>query len=113
MTANIILTEISTGTKDEVIVENIENKRCFEYKDNQGDLCEICVYEEGLCLFKQSEDHLLELHLRDNTYAKITTAEGDIKLDAKVVDFIQNDDILVVRYIIGDEEREIKIIYRS
>lgn len=113
MTVDIILTEISSGNKDEVLVQNIDNKHSFIYADNNDDICEINIFERGLCLNKKSKEYLLELNLNGENYAKITTAEGEIKLDAKVVDFIQNDDILVVRYIIGDEMREIRLIYRS
>lgn len=113
MTVEIVLTDLSTGEVDKANAVDIDDKRCFQYTDNAGNLCEICIYEEGLCLFKQTDDYLLELHLRCNYYAKITSQEGEIKLDAKVVDFLEKDDILVMRYVIDDIEREIKIIYRS
>ena len=104
---------MQTGQCDEVLVEKPQSKRCFSYIDNEKCNCEMCIYDEGICFFRESEDHLLELNLRKNKYAKITSQEGEIKLDAKVVDFIQNDDILVMRYIIEDQEREIRVIYRS
>ena len=113
MTISVILTDFSNNLADEVIIENPESKRCFSYTDNQKCNCEMCIYDGSLCFFRETEDYLLELNLNENNYAKIVSQEGEIKLDVKVVDFIQNDDILVVRYIVSDEEREIKVLYRS
>lgn len=112
MTLSITLSD-NNGYKDTVIVNDVSNKCCFNYIDNEKNNCELCIYDKGLCLFKECEDHMLELHLHKHNYAKITTAEGVIKLDAKVVDFLVNDDILVMRYIIDDVERKIEINYRS
>lgn len=112
MTLSITLTD-NDGYKDTVVVEDVDNKNCFSYVDNENNNCELCVYDSGLCLFKECEDHLLELHLHNSNYAKITTKEGVIKLDAKVVDFLANDDIVVMRYIIEDVERQIEVLYRS
>lgn len=113
MFATIILTNITTGYVEENKALNIENRHCFQYIDKENNLCEMCTYDNGICFFKQYNDHLLELHLREHNYAKLTTEEGEIKIDVKVVDFNENNDILVMRYVIDEEEREIRIIYRS
>lgn len=111
MTVAVVLNNLSDGYSEEVIIENVENRTCFSYTDNDKNNCEMCVYDDGICFFKESDDHILELHLRDNYYAKITTVEGILKFDAKVVDFNVNNDILVMRYIVNDEERIIEIRY--
>lgn len=111
MDATICLRNPSDDYIDEVLVKNIENKNCFSYVDNNNDACEMIVFEDGICFFKQSEDHLLELNLRGNNYAKITTEEGNLKFDVKVVDFKSNNDILVMHYIVNDEARIIEIKY--
>ena len=111
MTVAVVLNNLSDGYSEEVIIENVENRTCFSYTDNDKNNCEMCVYDDGICFFKESDDHILELHLRGNYYAKITTVEGILKFDAKVVDFNVNNDILVMRYIVNDEERIIEIRY--
>ena len=111
MTALITLTNPLDNHKDEVIVEDIEDKRCFTYVDNEGAICEMCIYDEGICLFRQQNDYQLELHLDGNNYAKITTTEGSVNFDLKVVDFSVNSDILVMHYIVNDEARIIEIKY--
>ena len=62
-------------------------------------------------MFRQTNDYLIELHLLDKQYAKITSAEGIIKFDIKVLDFKINSDILIMIYLIEDEERIIEIEY--
>lgn len=113
VTAEIVLNNINTGEIDTVIAQDIENSKCFSYIDNQANNCEMCIYEDGLCLFKQTDDYLLELNLTNKSYAKITSKEGEFKFDIKIIDFHVNNDILVMRYKIDDEEREIKVIFRS
>ncbi|MBR0418244.1 MAG: hypothetical protein IJI66_03655 [Erysipelotrichaceae bacterium] len=111
MNAEVSLSNPSAGYRDVVLVENILDKNCFSYVDNEDSLCEMCIYEDGLCFFRQCEDHLLELHLKSNYYAKITTAEGICKLNVKLVDFELNSDILVLHYLVEGEERIIQIKY--
>ena len=111
MKVSVTLTDLSSKSEDKVIIDDVEDRNCFTYVDNQLCNCEFCIYEEGLCFFRQAEDHLLELHLRDENYAKIITEEGILKFDVKTVDFNLNGDILVMRYIVNDEEKIITIKY--
>lgn len=113
MSVTVTLSDPSGSLKDTVIINEIESRNCFTYVDNQRCNCEMCIYEDGLCFFRQAEDHLLELHLRDENYAKITTEEGILRFDVKVIDFYINGDILVMRYIVNDEEKIITIIYQE
>ena len=96
---------------EETAVCDITDRSCFSYTDKEGVQCEICVYDEGICMFRQTNDYLIELHLLDKQYAKITSAEGIIKFDIKVLDFKINSDILIMIYLIEDEERIIEIEY--
>ena len=111
MTVTVSLHNTEDNFFDQVLVEDIENKDCFTYVDNDLNNCEMCIYDDGICFFKQAKDYLLELHLKDMGYCKISSEEGILKFDAKVVDFKCNSDILVMRYIVNDEERIIEIKY--
>ena len=111
MTAVVTLKDLTHGSTDEVIVEDIADRRCFTYTDNDSCICELCIYDDGLCLFRQCEDHLLELHLKDDCYAEVTTEEGIVRFPVKTVDFKFNGDILVMRYIINDEAKTIEVRY--
>ena len=103
MNAKVSLSNPADDYFDEVLVENIADRNCFSYTDNDGFLCEMCVYE--------GDDHMLELHLKTDYYAKITALEGVCKIDVTVVDFKYHSDILEMHYLINDEERLIKINY--
>ncbi len=111
MNALVTLKVPSQDHKEETIVSNIINRSCFSYTDRQDVQCEICIYDDGLCIFRQTNEYLIELHLIGNSYAKITSAEGIVKFDIKVVDFRINSDILIMIYLIDDEERIIEIKY--
>jgi len=111
MNALVSLHILSDETIDEVLVKNIENKYCFSYLDNNDVQCEICVYDDGLCLFRQTNDYLMELHLKSSNYAKITSSEGIIKIDVIVLDFSIKGDILKMHYLVNDEERMLQIKY--
>ena len=111
MVASIVLEKPDDNYRLESYAYNITDKNCFTYIDEEQMNCEICVYDDGICLFRQSEDYMVELHLTGDKYAKVYTDEGFIKFDAKVVDFENNSDILIMRYILNDEERTITIKY--
>lgn len=113
MTISIILTDLSSGFVDKVDIDNVENRHRFSYIDNQDGKCQISIFDDGICLLKKAKDYELKLNLRSDCFAQIKTVEGVIKLDAKVVDFNENNGILVMRYLIDEIGREIKIIYRS
>ena len=111
MNARVSLRTLSQDYYEETEVNDIEDRNCFNYTDRQGTQCEICVYEQGLCLFRHTNEYLIELHLLDKQYAKITSAEGIVRFDVKVLDFRSNSDILIMHYLIDDEERIIEIKY--
>ena len=113
MIVDVILTDYSTNFVDKVEGIRINNKDLFEYIDNEDGLCQMKVLDDGLDFIRKCKDHYLHLSLNKDSYAIIGTAEGEIKIDTKIVDFSIKNDILVMRYIIDDVEREIKIIYRS
>ena len=110
---SVVLTDLSTKTEEIEEIQSITDKCDFSYIDKYGSNVHIHIYKDGLCIDKKGKDYSLELHSYGDCYAKIETLEGIIKLDAKVVDFFTKDDILVMRYVIDETEREIKIIYRS
>lgn len=111
MEISVSLKNLNENSIDTVIVKDYEDKSCFTYVDNDGYNCEMCIYNDGICFFRQTDDYLLELHLKKDAYAKITSTEGILKLDVKNVDFYQNGDILVVHYQVDDEDRQIEIKY--
>jgi len=111
MNAEVSLSDPSRRYNDTCFVENLEERNCFSYIDNDGNPCRMNVYDDGICLLRKCPDHLLELHLREEGYALITTEEGSCKINVKMVDMVANGDILVLHYLVEDDERIIKIKY--
>ena len=111
MEISVTLKNLNENIEDIVIVKDYEDKNCFTYVDNDGYNCEMCIYNDGICFFRECDDHLLELHLKKDAYAKITSVEGILKLDIKNVDFYRNGDILVVHYQVDEQDRQIEIKY--
>lgn len=113
MDVHIILSNLSIDSTDESIAKNIENRDDFSYVDGHLNHCRVIILDKGLILFEKACNHSLELKLGYENCAKIITNEGVIEISLKIVDFMKNDDILVMRYQIEDETYELKIIYRS
>ena len=111
MTALITLDSPNDNYHQESYAYDLTDKNCFTYLDDENMNCEICVYDDGICLFRQGKDYLLELQLAKKKYAKVYTDEGFLKFDAKVVDFKKSSDILLMRYVLNEQERTITIKY--
>lgn len=99
------------GDMDKIQIEEIENRDHFSYIDYQNCSCEITIQEKQFHLKRIASDHQMNLYLGESSYAQIETEEGKIYFETKTVDFNFNSDILVIRYIINDEERVIEIKY--
>ena len=109
--AKVSLDNPSQSYFDEVEIRNISDRNHFSYLDNDKVPCEMHIFDDGLSFLRKTEDHVLQLNLRDEKFALVSSEEGNIKIDIKVVDFQINSDILVMRYLIDDEERTIRIQY--
>lgn len=109
----IVLIDLSNNTRLDSSACDVVDRNHFNYVDKDGLYCKVDIYETGICLFRKGDNYSLNLDLNEGRFAEISTAEGVLKLNAKVVDFSENNDILVMRYIIEGNEREIRIIYRS
>lgn len=113
MIVEVTLKDKSTNEINKNIVRDVENKNSFSYADSKQISCKIDVFSDGIILSRKANDYEIELNLRKNSYTRVITSEGELKIDTKVVDFIQNDDNIVVHYLIGEEDKEITINYRS
>lgn len=114
MKAEVILTDLSNNEINRAFIDGFDNKDNLEYEDGNGNKCKLSIFDDGLVLNEICDDHSLELNLRKSlSLAKIVSAYGEMQIDVKVVDFLKKNDILVMRYIVNEQEREIRVIYRS
>lgn len=92
-------------------IETINNRQDFSYLDYENNPIKIKVFSDGLLLKKTCKDYKLNLHLRSDAYIEIINCEGIMKFNAKVVEFYQNNDILVMHYLVEGQDKNIKIYY--
>ena len=88
-----------------------DDKNNFSYYDFDKNKVEIKLNKNELLLHKISKEYELELSLKNNGYAKIITCEGIAKFDIKMVEFTQNNDNILVHYLVDGEDKVIEIIY--
>ena len=113
MFVDVKVIDIENHNISEINNTMINNKDDFSYIDNDNSICDIRVFDDGIQINKKNSGYILNLCLRQNPYAFIETNEGKLKFDVKIVDFNKNNDILVMRYVLSEQEHEIQIRYRS
>lgn len=92
-------------------ITNIENKDNFSYFDDEKNYINIKTFDDGITLNKKAKDYELELNLRKDGFVKIINCEGIMNFDIKVVDFILNNDNMLVRYLVEGQEKKLEIKY--
>ncbi|MDO4940084.1 MAG: hypothetical protein Q4E33_00140 [Erysipelotrichaceae bacterium] len=105
----VILRNLNDDYYEENIVTDTMNNNCLFYTDRDKNNVEVCIFDDGICLFKEAKDYMLELHLRNKTYAKITSSEGIVEIDVKMVEFSKNNVNILVHYLIDGEDKVIEI----
>lgn len=113
MNIDIELLDLGDKHITKYVATNIEDRNHFFYVDDEQAKCELTIYDDGVVIIRKKDDYFLNLNLRNECFASVSSKEGVIKLNIKIVDFLKNDDIVVMRYVVENQEREIKIIYRS
>ena len=107
--AAICIRDENTNSSEISFARGIDDKRHFFYFDGDDAQCEVFLEEDGITLFRQGEEHLTELFFHEKSYIKVTTEEGSIQFDVKVLAFQNIDDILSMRYLIGEDEKLLEI----
>lgn len=91
---------------------DISSKEAFDYEDNEGGKSHINVYNSGVIINRVAKEHTSFIHLiEDDSYIKVTTNEGEIKLNVKVIEKSINNDIVIIVYKIDDIEKTLQIEY--
>ncbi len=111
MNAQIVLFDPKSGHEEISTSERLVSAEQISYTDAMGVVSLIDVFDDGITIERKALDHVLKMCLREEKYVEIGTEEGILRFDAKVIDFERNNDILVMHYIVNDEERVLKVIY--
>lgn len=109
MNAQIILKD--DNSKEIINVDNITSKNSLMYKDNDNAFNVINIFEKAIRIKRIDKDHetLVFLSLNEDSYIEIKTAEGSLRLETKVLEFLKNNDIISIAYKINNEIRSIDI----
>lgn len=92
-------------------IEDIENKGNFSYFDDEKNYINIKTFDDGIILNKKAKDYELVLNLRRDGFVKIANCEGIMNFDVKVVDFILNNDNMLMHYLVEGQEKKLEIKY--
>ena len=99
------------GIEEKTAIRNVNDRNDFSFVDAAGCACHVQIFENGIIFVRKAQDHMLELHAHGQKYVMICSPEGNFRIEMKVVEFIFNNDILVMRYQIDKDDREIEIRY--
>lgn len=111
MTVTVSLKNLNERTVDEVMIEEVKDNNNFSYLDNEGCICDVSVYNDGINITRHAQGYTLEIITHKENVIRITSSEGTLNLPIKVIDFISNNDILAMHYLLEDEERIVEIKY--
>ena len=104
---------ISNDDNETINVDNIKDMNNIDYIDSYGANNSIVINNDEITINRVSDSHKTHLFISDNkdSYIIIDGDEGNIKIDIKVLAFERNNDIILLAYLIGEEERKIVIKY--
>ena len=111
MKAKIELTN-SLG-KEIINVENIIDRNHFFYEDNDNARNEVSIFDNGIDIKRNSNTHSTFLSLRENenSFVSITSREGNLIFNAKVLELNTNNDIITLVYKVEEDTNSIIINY--
>lgn len=111
MNVQVIIEDKQDNYKEVINIENITNKEHFSYIDSDQANVDIRVFNDGISIFRQGDDHKTYLILKEGGYAKIRTSEGDLKFLIKMLDLNINNDNISIVYCLNDSTKSISIKY--
>ncbi len=111
VTAIVRLINLNEQSIDETVLEEVKDRRFFSYLDKQNCLCEVSIFDDGINIARHDDDHDTYIVTHGEQKIIVATAEGNIELPIKVVDFTFNNDILAMHYLLQEEERVVEISF--
>lgn len=108
---NIQLTIKNVNNTEIINVENINDIEHFCYEDSYGASNELFLLNDGIEIKRKGDSHNTHLLLSQNkeSFIEIISPEGLLKIDAKVLAFERNNDIIILDYKVNEELNSIEI----
>ena len=106
--AKLSILDVDSGDIDyfEVLNDSNPNNINFIKGNNKGKLI---IKEDGIILKYHSDSHQSEIFLAKNSYARVTSEEGEIEIPVKMLAFVRNGVILSMRYIVDMDEKVLTV----
>ena len=104
---------INSLGKETIYTGDITDKNHFFYEDADNAKNEVIIFNDGLQIKRNGSTHSTFLLLRDNenSFVSVTSREGNIIFNAKVLELNINNDIITLVYKIEEDTNSIIINY--
>ena len=100
----ITISQINDTEKQEIIIDEINSFEEFSYLDTYDCRNDVHIEDGLIKIFRKDIEHNTLVHLSnyENSFIEIFTTEGSLHFEAKIVEFIQNESIISIAYILQE-----------
>ena len=104
---------INSLGKEIIYSEDVNDRKHFFYEDSDKAKNEVIIFDDGLQIKRNGNTHSTFLSLRENenSFVSVTSREGNIIFNAKVLELNINNDIITLVYKIEEDTNSIIIKY--
>lgn len=108
---NVQLEIENDDTKEIINIDNVDDLKHFDYVDSYGANNELTLLDKGIDIKRIADTHSTHLLLKENenSFVEINSLEGTLKIEAKVLAFDTNHDIITLVYKVNDRNNSITI----
>lgn len=106
--------ELKDSAEKQVInVNDVDNKAVLMYEDYDSAFNVLTVFDNGIRIKRVADTHETLVMLLNNepSFVEVNSPDGSLKLDAEVLEFNKNNDIISIAYKIEGELKRITIRY--
>ena len=109
MRAQITIEDLNGDYKEIINVDGIENPKHFSYVDSYGINNDLRIFDDGITIYREDNDHKTYVVLRDRAYIKIKSDDGDFSFSVKILALCINNDIISIGYCVSDSQKRVEI----
>ena len=102
---------VNSNNKEVINIEDAKDINHFSYTDSYGANNELTILDKGIEINRVGDSHNTHLFLKENekSFVEISSTEGILKFDAKVLAFERNNDIINLSYKVNEDQNSIEI----
>lgn len=111
MKVQFVIEDKIENYKEVFNILDVKDRNHFSYVDDTGSLNVIDVYDDGIVINREDNDHNTKVVLRDEAYIEVESQEGTLKFSVKVIAINRNFGNIVIAYSLNESAKEIRINY--